>query len=124
MNEAAQNWKLPKPMSAMLLVLAAVVLVLLAQQALYTGVAWPCVFLNLTGIPCPTCGATRCFAALANLDLLGATRFNPLMVIGILLLPVLPFVQQRVLRLERRHWVLLGAAVMINWVYLCLFLPR
>ena len=38
----------------------------------------PCLFHSLTGIPCPTCGATRCVLALLDGDLPGAVAYNPL----------------------------------------------
>jgi hypothetical protein len=40
---------------------------------------WPhCIFLDLTGIPCPTCGATRCLLFLARGQFFEAIRMNPL----------------------------------------------
>lgn len=42
----------------------------------------PCAFLAATGIPCPSCGLTTAFAALAHGDLGLAARANP---VGILL---------------------------------------
>jgi len=38
----------------------------------------PCPLLHLTGIPCPTCGATRCLQALLVGDLPAAFGWNPL----------------------------------------------
>lgn len=37
-----------------------------------------CPFRQITGWPCPTCGATRSLAALAQGDLAAALSFNPL----------------------------------------------
>ncbi len=37
-----------------------------------------CLFHTLTGIPCPTCGATRALFALVRLDLGAALSWNPL----------------------------------------------
>ena len=49
---------------------------------LQLGMPWPgCWFRRLTGIPCPTCGATRCAMSLAHGDLVGAWRQNPLIFI-------------------------------------------
>lgn len=36
-----------------------------------------CPFNDLTGIPCPGCGMTRAFLALAEFDFVPALRFNP-----------------------------------------------
>jgi hypothetical protein len=38
-----------------------------------------CVFKGLTGIPCPTCGATRSVVHLSHGDILSAFTMNPLM---------------------------------------------
>lgn len=43
-----------------------------------------CLFRELTGLPCPTCGATRAALALTRLDLAGAIAFNPLATLGAL----------------------------------------
>lgn len=40
----------------------------------------PCPLLTLTNIRCPLCGGTRCFKALAGLDLAKAVYYNPLVV--------------------------------------------
>ena len=44
-----------------------------------------CLFRELTGLPCPTCGATRAALALARRDLAGAITVNPLATLGALL---------------------------------------
>ncbi len=44
-----------------------------------------CVFRHLTGIPCPTCGATRSMVFLAYGDIASAFTMNPLVAAGILL---------------------------------------
>ena len=45
----------------------------------------PCLFRELTGLPCPTCGTARAARALTRLDLAGAIAFNPLATLGALL---------------------------------------
>ncbi len=46
------------------------------------GMPWPgCWVRHLTGIPCPTCGATRCAMSLSRGDLVEAWRHNPLIFI-------------------------------------------
>ncbi len=47
-----------------------------------------CLFREVTGFPCPTCGATRAVLALSRLDLAGALAFNPLAAAGELLFVV------------------------------------
>jgi len=89
-----------------------------------------CMFKAVTGIPCPTCGATRAVGQLAHLDAVAALSMNPLIVLaGALVVPwgladlaLLP--RGRALRVEfspgaaRVLRVAAVAAVVLNWVYL------
>ncbi|MBX6326511.1 MAG: DUF2752 domain-containing protein, partial [Chthoniobacterales bacterium] len=44
------------------------------------GLPWPrCVFHELTGLPCATCGMTRCAIQFFHGHFLAALRWNPLM---------------------------------------------
>ena len=43
-----------------------------------------CLFRELTGLPCPTCGTAHAAVALARLDLPHAIAFNPLATVGAL----------------------------------------
>lgn len=52
----------------------------------FTGLALPCPFRALTGLLCPGCGVTTLCLSLLRLDLAGAWRANPVL---LLLLPVL-----------------------------------
>lgn len=47
-----------------------------------------CLFINIFGIPCPTCGITRAFISLINFNFKEAFRFHPLFWI----VPLIPFV--------------------------------
>lgn len=90
----------------------------------------PCVFHTLTGMPCPTCGSTRAFAALVDGNLLAALRIQPLFAIGCLIaigLGALAVAARitgariTVALTERDRFLIrwtLIAAVLINWVYL------
>jgi hypothetical protein len=43
------------------------------------GLPWPqCWLRHILGIPCPTCGSTRCALALAHGDIQGALWLNPM----------------------------------------------
>jgi len=44
----------------------------------------PCAFHAVTGLPCPTCGATRAVLALARLDPVAALAWNPLVTLAVL----------------------------------------
>ncbi|MFI5181027.1 MAG: DUF2752 domain-containing protein [Thermoanaerobaculia bacterium] len=46
----------------------------------------PCLFREVTGLPCPTCGGTRAALALLSGDIAGALHANPLVVAALLLL--------------------------------------
>jgi hypothetical protein len=97
------------------------------------GMPWPgCWVRRLTGLPCPTCGATRCAISLAHGDLAGAWRHNPLIFIcygvtllinlyaAVVLLFGLP--RLRLANLPSQIKGSLGALVMVavtaNWWYL------
>src|SRR6476661_702073 len=59
--------------------------VLLAPLAARMAPLLPdCLFRDLMGFPCPTCGTGHAALALARLDLPGAFAFNPLATLGAL----------------------------------------
>jgi Protein of unknown function (DUF2752) len=63
----------------------------LALSALYatTGLGLPCPFRLLTGWDCPLCGGTRMGDALLHGDVPAAFGFNPLALVGLVILGVL-----------------------------------
>lgn len=111
-------------------------LVALASVALHFQLPLPpCPLREMTGVPCPFCGSTRTFAALARLDFSAALRFNPLVCVAacgasaLWLLALLRDGQSQLVprRLPGRRilWQgLLGTALVANWVYLWFHLPR
>jgi hypothetical protein len=50
-----------------------------------------CPLRAVTGLSCPTCGATRAFTRLSRGDLLSAIEFNPIMIAALLALPIMYF---------------------------------
>lgn len=88
-----------------------------------------CPFHALTGLPCPSCGATRAALALLRLDVAGALAFNPGAVVGgFLYLAYLAWgVRHTVVRggwprgprVPGARWIALGALA-LNWGYLVL----
>lgn len=63
----------------------------LSVSALYatTSIGFPCPFRAVTGWDCPLCGGTRLGVALLRLHPGEAFRDNPLVFVGLLMLPVL-----------------------------------
>ena len=96
-----------------------------------------CALRKLTGIPCPACGSTRSLLAWTHLDPVAAFLFNPLFFLacaGVAVWamawlyertsarPVLVMWRSSAQRLPVLRIILSLAA--INWIYLCLTLPK
>jgi len=89
-----------------------------------------CVVKSLSGLPCPTCGSTRAFARLFELDPAGALAMNPfttlvaVVIAGWAVADVLLLPRRRALRvslsasLGRALRVAAFVAFFANWVYL------
>jgi hypothetical protein len=92
----------------------------------------PCVFIRLTGYPCPTCGLVRSLTAMAEARWEAAVVNSPLAAVAYLALCVILAWNATALmlgvRLERgrwlrlpgrtKRWIWAGAvAVVLNWVY-------
>ena len=89
-----------------------------------------CVVKSLSGLPCPTCGSTRAFGRLFELDIAGAFAMNPFTTLVVVLvagwavadLALLP--RRRALRvalspsLGRALRIAAFVAFFANWVYL------
>ena len=98
---------------------------ILARFFLENGLSWRCPSMVLLGLPCPGCGTTRALAALVQLHFVEALRLNPLLVIAIVLVLLAPVLKLTWEKFERGHGLtILGAAVLLNWIYLFFFLPR
>jgi hypothetical protein len=93
----------------------------------------PCLFHSLTGIPCPSCGATRSVLALLDGQIGDAIFYNPLVfaatlvfLIGGLLAPVWAWREGTAPRIARPLplWLRLSVVVAIaaNWCWLILHL--
>lgn len=88
-----------------------------------------CPMKRLLGVPCPTCGTTRAFAALLRGDVFGAFTRQPLvMSCSLLGFPILLAI--RIASGRRKtadflaaasrsavFWCLAAAAVLANWIY-------
>ena len=93
-----------------------------------------CLFRQLTGIPCPSCGSTRSVLSLLHGDLIGALIWNPFGLILILIMAISPvwilvdlLVRRQSLyrfyikseQLLRRKWAMLLfiGLVLLNWIW-------
>ena len=88
-----------------------------------------CVFRNVTGVPCPTCGSSRAALAVVQGRPLEAIGFNPLVTVAgalaIAWLTVRVGFGRRIeidlaSRQRRLVWVVIGALLGANWVYVIL----
>lgn len=127
----------PSPSPALVLV-GFLFLAGVAQAVVHGLILLPrCLLLQFTGVPCPTCGCTRSLAAWTQLDLASAFLFNPLffaVCVGSLAWSTLRLVELRTSRAwisrtplrmgKNTAWAIGAAAVVLNWLYLCLTLPR
>jgi hypothetical protein len=90
-----------------------------------------CLFKEWTGLPCPTCGATRMIESLLTGDILAAAAWNPLMFAGLAALALWAIASTARLFFGQPAWgVVMGrgeklglrifaaGAVVISWVYL------
>ena len=86
-----------------------------------------CMFRNLTGVPCPTCGTTRMVLALGRGQFADAVLFNPFMfalaMLGAAWL-ILRLGFGRRLSMDfgrvarRRAWIVVTVLFVFNWAYL------
>ena len=104
-----------------------------AAAWLTMGLPWPrCVFHDLTGLPCITCGATRAAIAFFHGNISNAWKWNPLVftfLCGLSIFNVYALVvlltrtpRLRIVRVssaeKKSARVVLVAAVFLNWIYL------
>lgn len=80
-----------------------------------------CPLRRWTGVPCPTCGGTRAAVALAMLEPGRALALNPLVTVGLVVLPLWGLMRwgrgvPEWLLSRRAMWVMLGLLAM-NWGY-------
>ena len=111
---------------------AAVAAPVMAWLWVFVGLGTPgCAFHRMTGLPCPTCGASRAVVAALHGDLLGAFLWNPLVTSAIAVFEVgglaAPFwlaAGGRVPVLSPRlpRWVKIAivAAILLDWLWLVL----
>ena len=89
-----------------------------------------CVVKGLSGLPCPTCGSTRAFGRLFELDIAGALGMNPfttlvaMVIVGWALADLVLLPRRRALRVGlspaagRAFRIAILVAFLANWIYL------
>lgn len=109
--------------------LALAVVALAPLWPLLASLARPCVFHSVTGMPCPTCGATRSVLALLDGRLVDALAFNPLVFVsslvffaGAVIAPLWTWRRATLPRLGHPlpMWLRIGIVLVIlaNWAWL------
>lgn len=89
----------------------------------------PCVFKELTGVPCPSCGSTRAVEAFIHGRLLESIALNPLFVAalavflvgGIAVAPIWLLLDGKIPETEtsgRRVALAIATIVVANWIFL------
>lgn len=106
-------------------------------SALYatTGIGLPCPFRLLTGWDCPLCGGTRMGRSLLELDVVGAFLYNPVVLVGLVVLGVLGVlwtvevaggprfrpptaIAERLRRVHPTRWLAIGLAAAVVYTLL------
>ncbi len=89
-----------------------------------------CIFYNVTGVYCPSCGMTRAFISLMNFDIAKAFYYNPMFIL--VPLAILPFFIERFcpkFKLKKStlntYFLILIIIVFVAWfVRLYLYFPN
>ena len=93
-----------------------------------------CLFRNLTGLPCPSCGVTRSVIALASGNLPASAAWNPMGILVAAVMLVLPvwllydvtrfrnsfhlfYIRAEAFIRQRSVAVVLTTAVLLNWIW-------
>jgi hypothetical protein len=111
-----------------------IVSVIVAASWLALGLPWPvCVFHQLTGLPCVTCGMTRCAIQFFHGHFLAALKWNPLvfgLLCGVAAYDLYAFTSlaTRAPRLriafgetQKKYLrIIVISALALNWIYLLL----
>lgn len=85
-----------------------------------------CMFRRITGVPCGTCGSTRCVLAAGRGDIAEAFLHNPFMftvLAGMAIVLGLRLIAGRTIELNlsrggrRLMWIAIGGAFILNWAW-------
>ena len=79
----------------------------------------PCLFYELTGFYCPSCGVTRMFKSLVNLEIYQAFRYNPLVFILLIITfiyIIFCFIKKKIIIIEDKYLILLVIIIIAFWI--------
>ncbi len=81
-----------------------------------------CLFMNITGLPCPFCGLSRAFASLTSFDLKNALKLNPFSFVFAAIFIFLIFIRFLPSKIKKRvYGALLKNLKKINASFIILF---
>ncbi len=103
-----------------------IVIGILSLVSYYLGFSI-CVFYNVTGVYCPSCGMTRAFVSLMHLDFKSAFMYNPMFIVVFLaILPNLIELFKPIKKSTKNmYFLILVIIVILVWIIrLCLYFPN
>lgn len=100
------------------MVILGAVVVLLSFISEHLDFGSICIFYNLTGIPCPSCGMTRAYLALFQGDFKEAFLYHPLF-------PLVPVLFYGIVKDRRKVIHALGVIFILVWILrMILYFPQ
>ena len=94
---------------------------------LYTNLHIPCIFKKIFHIPCPSCGMTRAFISIINLNIKNAISYN-ILSIPLFLTLIIIFITNildiifkkqylnRIINIIIKHYYIIILLLLINWI--------
>lgn len=94
---------------------------------LYTNLHIPCIFKKIFHIPCPSCGMTRAFISIINLNIKNAISYN-ILSIPLFLTLIIIFITNildiifkkqylnKIINIIIKHYYIIILLLLINWI--------
>lgn len=101
-----------------IIILIFVIVGVIALIANFTGINI-CIFYNVTGVYCPSCGMTRSVISLMHLDFKDALMYNPMFIcIPLIILPF--FIEQFFFKIKKdtknKYFLCLFLLILVVWI--------